>query len=625
MNSEFSLYDYWKVLLRRKWVLLLAFVAAVGSTVFYTNLQPVIYRTSALVRVRPPQFAARLPGAEATNWYPWELSTTEIRVIESADVAQRAAQKMGWIKPESSSSDINREVARIQGMYSATLEENSFIEITATGQERDVLADVVNKVTEAYGEFDLDEKSKQARKAVEDLGKRKEELDNALKRLEDSRKQFLADHPELGLGMSLSAQLIDLEARQKEMLKRYTSSHPEVIQLNQRVLAIKAKLAVIPSSDTDLERINRELRINEELYSSINRQYEEAKIALSNVVSYVSAVDRAVPPVKPISPNEKLNLVLGGFLGLFLGLALAFLIENLDISISTLEDIEHLLSLPVLGVVPVIPELRNDFRTRIRRLLRRERGSIEAFREKLVLAHRKDAPVIESYHTLRANIVARMEKKGPMALVFSSSGAAEGKTLTATNFAIGAVHSGLRTLLIDMDLRKPALYKTFGLQREPGLSDILLERAKFEDCVHSTTDLMMGELDIDKLLYFPGIDNLKILTCGTALPNVVDTIDSAPWDNILSQWKSQFDLIVFDSPPILLFVDGIMLAKHCDGVVLVYRSGKMSRDALKRAAEQVSGAGSRIIGVALNDISASEIGPRFGYYQDYGRYAKAEK
>jgi tyrosine-protein kinase Etk/Wzc len=334
-------------------------------------------------------------------------------------------------------------------------------------------------------------------------------------------------------------------------------------------------------------------------------------------------VNPAVPSDRPVSPNKSLNMLVGGILGFFLAITLVFLLENLDVSISTIEDIESFLKLPVLGIIPhILGESHMD--NWLTQLFRKERYTVENFRSVLLLNRRNASGVIEAYHTLRTNIMSHLKDRDSVSLVFSSAGAAEGKTLTAVNFALAAAHSGLKTLLVDADMRRPAVHQIFGSRRDPGLSDVLAGKADWREVLLESADFMLGGLDFDSLMRFPGIENLKILSSGTMPENVVDILDSADWKNLMEGFSAEFDMVIFDAPPALLFVDPVILAKHTDGVVLVYRAGKMARGALRRAKEQITGVDhARMLGVVLNGIHAAEMGPQYGYYSyDYGKYSR---
>jgi len=254
--------------------------------------------------------------------------------------------------------------------------------------------------------------------------------------------------------------------------------------------------------------------------------------------------------------------------------------------------------------------------------LRKDRHSEDKFRSFLAFRQSEHSPLIEGYHGLRVNIQSQLAKPGGMVLTFTSTGVAEGKTLTAVNFALAAAHSGLKTLLIGADIRRPVIHKIFGLPKENGLIEALTGKAPWQEVVHNTVDILMGEKDLEKLTSYPGIDNFKIMTGWTHnTAEVVNIFSSQALPALIAQLRSSFDIVVFDCPPVLLFVDAILIGQHTDGVVLVYKSGKMARRALKRARDQVVFSKGRILGVVLNDARATDMEPGYGYY-DYGHYSK---
>lgn len=623
MTAELTLYDYWRIINRRKWSALLIVSVTIFATVFYTRLQPVIYRSQAIIKFQPPASYARIPGSGISDFDPWGAVATEIRVITSVEIAERAGRKLGWADENKTPAENSRVTNSILASYKAErLQDSNLITISATNTDPLKASDIINAVVEAYKDYDLEQKSKQGRKTLEDIAARKNEVEENLRSLERSKQNFLEKNPKTGLGAALANQLADLEIRKKQLLEKYTPNHPEVLNLERRIQTVQSKLGEIPSQELDLARISRELRMQEGLYTTLNKQYEEAKLGLSSVVSFVSVVNPAAPSDAPISPNTRLNLLVGCLLGLFLAVVLVFLLENLDVSISTIEDIEAFLKLPVLGIIPnILSEKHLD--NWLTRLFKKERYTVEAFRSVLILNRRYASNVIESYHGLRTNIISQLNTRESISVVFSSAGAAEGKTLTAVNFALAGAQAGLKTLLVDADLRRPAIYQIFGSPKEPGLSDILAGKTDWRDVMLESADLMMGGIDFDSLMRFSGIENLRIINSGTTPAKMIDVLDSANWKELIEDMKSEFDIIVLDAPPVLMFIDAVIVAKHVDGVVLVYKAGKIARGALKRAKDQIFGVHARMIGVVLNAVRAAEMGPQYGYYyKDYAKYAR---
>ena len=617
MESELTLYDYWRIINRRKWVALLVFAVTIFSTMFYTRLQPTVYRSQSLIKIKPPASYAKMPGADLMDYAPWSAVATELKVITSSEISERAAAKLGLPSGAASINEVSRsyKVERLQ--------ESNLIALYAFSSDPERAANIATAVIDAYKEFDLEQKSLQARKTLQDISSRKDEVEENLRSLERQKQNFVERNPRTGLGSALANQLADLEIKKRELLEKYTPNHPDVLALNQRIDVVESKLEEIPAQEVALARISRELRMQEDLYTTLNKQNEEAKLGVSSMVSFVSVVNRPVPENTPISPNSKLNMMVGAVLGMFIAIVVVFLLENLDVSISTIEDIEGFMKLPVLGIIPnILSEKHLD--NWLTNIFKKERYTVDAFRSVLIVNKRYASGVIESYHTLRTNIMSNLKTKDSVSLVISSAGAAEGKTLTAVNFALASAHSGLKTLLVDADLRRPAINEIFGTRKGPGLSDVLSGKTDWREAMLESADFIMGGLDFDQLMRFSGIENLKVLNCGTQPENVVDILDTSNWRELMEELKSEFDIIIFDAPPVLLFVDAVTIARHAsDGVVLVYKAGKIARGALKRAGDQITSANAHMIGVVLNGVRASEMGPQYGYYyKDYQNYAR---
>lgn len=621
MNSELTLYDYWRIINRRKWAALTVFALTLASAYFYTKLQPFVYKSEAIIRFKPPASYSRIPGSGMTEWDPWGAVQTEKKIIHSIEISRRAEKKMKEFYVSRGKTPPLLNAGRIFGAYNAERVENSnLIRIYSTYTDPVVAANIVNAVISSYRDYDLQQKSRQAQKTLDDIAARKMEVEQNLRSLESRKKVFLQKNPGTGLGLAYASQLANFEIQKKELLKKYTPNHPEVLSVDEKMEVLEKRLNELPSSELELARITRELKMQEELYTILSKQLEEAKLGLASIVSFVAVVNPAMPKRNPVSPNMKLNMAVGILLGLFLAVVVIFVLENLDISITTIEDIENILKLPVLGLIPHIfsEKVMDNW---LVNLFKKERYSAEAFRSVLLTNRRYTSQVIESYHTMRTNIFSHLGKKKGISLVFSSSGAAEGKTLTAINFALAAANSGLKSLLIDGDLRRPTIFNIFSTPPRPGMSNILSGEISWQDAVRKSQDFLKSGIGLDNVMKFKGIENFHAINCGTLSGNVIDILESADWDNLMGELKKEFDLIVFDSPPILLFVDTLMTARHTDGVVMVYKSGKIARGIIKRAKDQIVSSGVKMIGVVLNGVRASEMGPQYGYYYyNYDKY-----
>jgi len=205
------------------------------------------------------------------------------------------------------------------------------------------------------------------------------------------------------------------------------------------------------------------------------------------------------------------------------------------------------------------------------------------------------------------------------AFVVTSIAPQEGKTVTVCNLAIATAQAGIKTLLVSCDLRQPVIYKIFGLEKHPGLTDILLGMVSWEEALRTSADLVTGKLEWKEALKVPGLDNLNIITAGSTPPNPSELLSSKPMSNLIDTLKNNFEVIIFDSPPILPVADSLILGSKLDGVVLVYQMGRVPRRALLRVKMQLDKANVKLWGVVLNDLRPEfEIGPPTYYY--YHRY-----
>lgn len=237
------------------------------------------------------------------------------------------------------------------------------------------------------------------------------------------------------------------------------------------------------------------------------------------------------------------------------------------------------------------------------------------------------SPIAEAYKMLRTNIQMEIFK-GSMQnkiILISSSGPEEGKSITCANLAIAMAQAGNRVLLLDADLRRTSIYRIFGFnKKEAGLTDILRGTTQIEPTIKTFSDLLMGELGLDKTLSYPGIDSLSILLAGSAPHLPSELLGTKEMDDILETLKSKYDVIVIDSPPILAVADPVILASYVDCVILVYKVGKTARNAIMRAKMQLEGVNAPLRGVVLNNISR-EVEMRSAYYYHYKYYGEKKE
>ncbi len=608
-----GIYDYWRIIRRKKWVIFFTASLTVISTYIYTSLQTPVYKAAAVVKVEPQK---TIPGVavDVSGWDMYSMINTEVKVIKSAVVAERTALKLNFIDENITESRKHEIIGSLQSMVNAErVGDSNLIQITATSNDPRKTASVANGTAEVYIEKGIEDRTRRARELREFIERQMGDSYAKLKESEENLRVFTEKSGAKGVGGFLASRLVDLETKKSELLKKFTQHHPEVRKLSDQISAVEEQMKLLPKEELEYARLSRELKINEELYTLLAKRYKEAEIAEADREQSAFIVTPAFEPKSPVSPNKTMNLAVGSFIGIMFGFVLALFFENLDTSIGTIEDVEAYLGVPVLGIIPF--EAPTKIKTS------KKDDKVSAQRSLMIIYHSNKSPFVESYHTLRTNLQFTHFKEKGNVLNFTSSGISEGKTITAINFAIASAQSGVKTILIEMDLRRPLLHKVLGLPRTPGISDGVLGKP-FHDVVRGTADLMLGELAVEKIIDFPGIENLKIITCGEIPTNPIDFLNSISTKNLIRTISQNFELVVLDTPPVLLFADPLIVSSFCDATILVYQVGRMSRTAIKRAKDQLLGVKANLIGLVFNGVKGTDIQHHYGFYYTYKYYHK---
>jgi tyrosine-protein kinase Etk/Wzc len=362
-----------------------------------------------------------------------------------------------------------------------------------------------------------------------------------------------------------------------------------------------AKMNKLPGKSLKLARLERSTKVGENIFLMLKEKYEETKIKEAGQIGNVRIIDRAVPSDSPIKPRKKLNVLLGAFLGLVLGMGSAVLLESLDNSLKSIEDLEDL-GVPVLGHVPRIRETHKHrkHKTRTKGPTDQTGGRIASH---LITSFAPKSPISEAYRTLRTNIQFSSLDHPPQTILLTSPGPAEGKSTTVANLAITFSQMGTKTLLLDTDFRRPILHSIFGLEKEPGITNYLAEKTPLEAIIRKTP-----------------VENLDVITCGVIPPNPSELLASEKMKEFIAQLKKSHHMILFDSPPVIAVTDAVVLSLFLDGVVLVVCSGQTSHQGLTRAKSLLENVSAKVMGGVLNKIEAKSSYGSYHYYYYYHYY-----
>jgi len=329
------------------------------------------------------------------------------------------------------------------------------------------------------------------------------------------------------------------------------------------------------------------------LYKLITQRQKETGLSGLVRTNNVRIMDLAIPNGSPIKPRPLANLALALFVGMLLGIGAAVGAEALDNTIKSQEEVEAVLGVPVLGMLPIVGE--------------RSMGKSSPEEQKqrdLIVFHDLRSAAAEACRSIRTNLMFLSPDNPLKTFVVTSPGPEEGKTTTAINLAITMAQAGGRVLLVDTDLRRPRIHRAFGIKNVLGISNAVV-----------------GEKTVDEVVFQSVVPNLDICPCGPLPPNPAELLHTRKFKDLLAEFGRRYDRIIFDSPPTSAVTDPVIVGHLADGVVLVVRAGHTTREAALFAKRQLDDAKARLLGCIVNQVNPSD--PYYNYYYrsyQYGGY-----
>lgn len=372
-------------------------------------------------------------------------------------------------------------------------------------------------------------------------------------------------------------QLQDIVTLEEDVVELMASLRAR-IQDNQATVD-GMSLSSVPLPDQEAISLQTAMSSQQSAYAGLLATYLNIQLTESQFYD-VRVVEPAVATGQPVRPDIPLYTLVGAFLGLNFGVGAAFVLEHLDRSIKTTEEARELLSLPVLGTIP--------------------RFSAAASQSRPVAARLPNAPSSEAFRALRTNLRFAGVDEPIETLLLTSPDSGTGKTTTVANLGVVCAQAGLRVALVDADLRRPSLHQAFALANEVGLTDLLIGD------VQSVSDCMMATQ----------VDGLSVIPSGASPPNPSELLGSARMGTVLAEVRGLTDLVLIDSPPMLLVADAAVLARAVDRVVLVVRAGETRRDAARLAMDNLAQVNARVIGIVLNAVAPRRGSAYYRYYSE---------
>lgn len=710
---ELNIRDYWRIIKRRK-AIIIVMVAAItlGSLIFTALLKPKPeYLATAAVKF---DRASTITGLflEVLTWSPGDTIATQAEVIQSYPVIEGVAKELGLI-PKDVGEEAEDEVISKEKMdeYAKKSEEylrivsnlqekittkqlgnTNLIEISAKDADPKKAQLLANTVAKVYREDNIRSRNRQVIEAKRFIETQLRMLEKKLSESEEALRLFKENEPLLSVppesrsatggpmaitvdeyiriktntemiekqlgklskgetldpeisimaedtSFALYKRLSEEELAKNNLLIHYTKDHPlvkdadakieelrnELIkEFSNRLRGYRDRLKILdeqsrefPEKWIQLVRLEREVDMNSNLVSHLKNKYQEALIKGSEQIQEVTIIKPATLPLGPITKSDYgTNILMGVLFGLIFGVLLAFVIEAFDTSIGTIEDVEAFLGLPVLGVVPEIEEKE------VKKAIEKEYPTIAEklsteFYYRFITHFSPKSVLSESYRSLKTSIQFTSPDKELKTLLVTSASFSERKTSTVINLAIAFGQMGKNVLIVEADMRKPAIHHIFGLKREPGLSEVIIGNATLEEATRTFSDLLLGTFRLEEFLTSPGLDNIHILTSGSIPFNPSELLGSQKMKEFIEKLKGLYDIVIFDAPPVLPLTDSLVLAPGMDGTIIIYQVGRLARSALKRTKSLLDNANARILGIVLTGVKA-EISP--DYYHHYYYY-----
>ena len=435
---------------------------------------------------------------------------------------------------------------------------------------------------------------------------------------------------------TLTKEYLETQVQLKDLSQRYSSEHPDIITLKAkserlhngirdldepelpgqdpstiptgnladlqaeysqvlaRENALAATLAAHKDESKNLSRsgvnyalLKQKVELKKSTYNDLQGRLTVARLAGELKTPSVQVLDRALPPTVPTQPQPVRNILVAIPMGLVLGIGLALLLDTLDRRVKSPQDVARVLKLPLLTVVPGIG---------LGEGVGRDEG-----KAKLVTIQQPRSHAAECYRNLRTSILFSSGRPVPKTIVVTSAVAGEGKSTTAANLAVVMAQSGRRVLLIDSDLRRPALQRYFVRRESRGLIRLLKDGVKLEEAVQPSE-----------------VENLDLLLCHGIPSNPSELLGSERMQSLINEMKSRYDTIIIDSPVVVSVPDAVILAARADAVVMVHCPKATDRDMVRFAREKLDEVKANILGLVMNRVDVKKGGYMYSNYMYYG-------
>jgi succinoglycan biosynthesis transport protein ExoP len=525
-------------------------------------------------------------STEATGWLSERLKEQQAKVEAAEKALQDYRESEGLVNQEERQGLVSQKLEMLNGAVldartDRIAKESLYNQIATLGPAQVESFPLVlgSEAVQAL-KLELAQLQKEEARLAETLGDRHPDMVRARAQIRTTEEKIRAE--------------IRNVARAAE--SEYRTALAKESRLAASLEAVKHEAQDTNRKSIEYGVLMREVETNRKLYQDLLTKTKQTGLETELKTTNIRVVEKAETPRGPVSPRPMRNYQIAVLVGLLAGIALAFGFEHLDNTFKTPEDVKEHLQVPFLGMVP-------DFG------LKSGGGATRGPNISQILKNPSSA-VGDAYRVLRTNLIFTSAETTGRVLVVTSATPAEGKTTTLAHLASALAHNGAKVLAVDADLRRPTLHQHFGLQKTPGLSDLIVGKAQASQAIQTTR-----------------VNGLQLLACGYLPPNPAELLGSPMMKQILDALRAHYDWVLIDSPPLLAMADTPVLCSLVEGVVLVLAAEVATKPAVMRAIDQVRGVGGKVTGVVLNRVNLERNSYYYGqYYGEYYRsyYAEGE-
>jgi non-specific protein-tyrosine kinase len=548
-----ELLTYWKIFRKRLLLIVLLILAAEFGAVFYVLSRVPLYSTTTTMIITPSAMGSLL--SYQVNLTLGPLANTYIQYMGTRSFGEMVAARM---PVEISTTEVLRSVT------AEFVRDTQIFRITATHRNPEVAQMLANTTAQMLIDANTDRQLSQqearlaAQRSPEALARQKQ-MNELIVVLQDELNYY-----------DDQIRTLDSEIRNLEQGPQSVETTQRILDLRDRILQYRTERIGVLSSLAETQ-------------NALSSAFEEPKAEVDTIV----VVDPALLPTEARQRDFLQPLVAALVAALALGFGLAWFLEYLDYTVKTPEELDELYGLPTQGAIAGLAGGNGD----------------NARTAALIAATDPRSPAAEAFRALRTSIrMAGVD--GPVrSLMVTSAGPGEGKTFVAGNLAVAFAQEGKRTLLVDLDLRKPQISTRFGVRREPGFSNLVVDRTlAVEHCMQATA-----------------VPNLFVIASGTIPPHPSELLGSTRAGEVIEQIKRLAEIVIFDTAPAATVTDALLVVPHMDGALQVVSAGTTRRDLVLRCRSLLERAGARLLGPVLNRVESGDLGYYANYYS-YGGY-----